>query len=585
MPYKSTKRWFVGDGVSVPIQTDEKLRLAALHRLGILDTPAEKEFDRIVRLAAHIAGTPMAALSLVDRDRVWFKARIGMEALEAPRCVSFCHHAIRQRDPFIVSDASADPLFLDNPLVCGEPYLRFYCAIPLFDDRGNALGALSVIDTKPHDGVPGETLGALCELTDAIYDSLVKPRHQIAVKNAELSVLHAAIEAAGDGVALTDADGVFIYMNNAHAQMFGYDDRSALIGQSWRVLYDPAQQTKVEEEAMAALGAKGDWRGELTGRMADGSPIMQEVNLTALPYGGLICSTRDISRRKRMEQDNRRLESELMERHKMEALGTLAGGLAHEINTPTQYIGDNIDFLKEGFDTLSDFLARFRALATEHAPHAAAAVEKEADAAELDYLVEESTLAIAQCGTGIRRIRDLVNAIKRFSHPGDDDLAPNDLKPAIDLAVSLTVNQWKYVAELEVDIPDDLPQLPCNPGDITQVVLNLIVNAAHAIEEARPEGRGHIGISVQLRGNDLALIVRDTGTGIAPEIADRIFEPFFTTKEPGRGTGQGLALCHRIVTERHHGRIAMRSTPGAGSEFEILLPLHQVQEVETERAA
>jgi signal transduction histidine kinase len=280
------------------------------------------------------------------------------------------------------------------------------------------------------------------------------------------------------------------------------------------------------------------------------------------------------------ERERQTMEAQLRQAQKLEALGTLAGGIAHEINTPTQYVGDNIRFLKNSFADLGAVLECARALrnAAESAPQLAllATAQREAEVvADLDFLRTEIPTAIAQSLDGVDRIRQIVLAVKEFSHPDVKEVTAVDLNHAIETTVTVSRNQWKYIAELELALASDLPLVPCRSGEINQVLLNLIVNAAHAVE-AKGQGTGKITVATARRDGWAEIRVTDTGTGIPREICDRIFDPFFTTKAPGKGTGQGLAICHTIVVQKHGGSIEVDSILGKGATFVVRLPLETV---------
>jgi signal transduction histidine kinase len=280
------------------------------------------------------------------------------------------------------------------------------------------------------------------------------------------------------------------------------------------------------------------------------------------------------------ERERQTMEAQLRQAQKLEALGTLAGGIAHEINTPTQYVGDNIRFLKNSFADLGAVLECARALrnAAESAPQLAllATAQREAEVvADLDFLRTEIPTAIAQSLDGVDRIRQIVLAVKEFSHPDVKEVTAVDLNHAIETTITVSRNQWKYIAEVELALAPDLPRVPCRGGEINQVLLNLIVNAAHAVE-AKGQGTGKITVATARRDGWAEIRVTDTGTGIPREICDRIFDPFFTTKAPGKGTGQGLAICHTIVVQKHGGSIEVDSILGKGATFVVRLPLETV---------
>jgi signal transduction histidine kinase len=198
---------------------------------------------------------------------------------------------------------------------------------------------------------------------------------------------------------------------------------------------------------------------------------------------------------------------------------------------------------------------------------------KEADG---EFLIEEVPKAIEQTLEGLERISTIVRSMKEFAHPGPDSKTPTDLNRAIENTVIVAKNEWKYVAEVATDLDPQMPAVPCVPGEINQVLLNIIVNAAHAIAGVVKEGQGSKGlirIRTRLVGQNAEIRISDTGTGIPHAIRDRIFDPFFTTKAPGKGTGQGLAIAYRVIVDKHGGQLSVESEEGSGTTFIIRLPL------------
>ena len=292
----------------------------------------------------------------------------------------------------------------------------------------------------------------------------------------------------------------------------------------------------------------------------------------------IVGSWSDISERMKAEEENTKLELELRQAQKLEALGRLSSGIAHEINTPMQYVGDNVRFLEDAFAQLNPALRAHKA----HMAGAAAgsgAVEHsseqpgEIEAAELDYLIEEIPAAICQCLEGIARVNDIVCATKEFSHPDAQEKSAVNINQAIAATVTVCRHEWKYVAEVELDLDEALPLVPCLPGELNQVLLNLIVNAVDAIREKGEKTKGRIRIATHGCADAAEIRVSDTGVGIPPEECSKIFEPFYTTKEVGQGTGQGLAISHIIITRKHGGTIVVESEVGKGTTFIIRLPL------------
>ncbi|MBP1626327.1 MAG: domain S-box protein [Holophagaceae bacterium] len=287
---------------------------------------------------------------------------------------------------------------------------------------------------------------------------------------------------------------------------------------------------------------------------------------------------RDITDHKLAEMERNQMETRLRQAQKLEAIGQLAAGIAHEINTPTQYIGDNAAFLKETLAELCRFVRGVNQALSEPDGKALDRIRAVAQQLDFDYLEEEIPKAIQQTLEGVGRVSRIVGAMKDFSHPGGNTMERIDLNRAIESTVMVTRNEWRYVAEMELELDPALPLVPCYPGELNQVFLNLIVNSAHAIEEARQgQSDGQLGlIRIQTHPSNFGVEIRvsDTGTGIPENIRDRIFEPFFTTKPVGKGTGQGLSLAHAVIVEKHGGLISVESTPGRGSTFILELPLH-----------
>ncbi len=280
---------------------------------------------------------------------------------------------------------------------------------------------------------------------------------------------------------------------------------------------------------------------------------------------------------------NRLLEAQLLQAQKLESIGQLSAGIAHEINTPIQYVGDNIRFLDETFlefqNLINEFLNCYSAF--EKNQLEGTMLERlntfirEID---LDFLMEEIPSAVKQALEGVERVATIVRALKGFAHPDrPGEIKTIDINQAIQNTITVARNEWKYVAEMETQLAQDLPLVACYPGEFNQVILNLIVNAAHAIGEKlsdNSEQKGKITIITSSTAEEACIVVSDTGTGIPKTIQDKIFDPFFTTKEVGKGTGQGLALARTVITEKHHGRLGFKSVPGEGTTFTIYLPIN-----------
>ncbi|MEO7206422.1 MAG: PAS domain S-box protein [Steroidobacteraceae bacterium] len=285
---------------------------------------------------------------------------------------------------------------------------------------------------------------------------------------------------------------------------------------------------------------------------------------------GAVAITQDVTER-------RKLERELANAQKLESIGQLAAGIAHEINTPTQFIGDNIRFLQESVGEMLGVVDRLLKLGATQDAAIISTKELEAlfAAVDMTYLREEVPKAIVQSLDGVERISKIVGAMKDFSHPASEK-APHDLNRAILSTITVATNEWKYVADVVTDLAADLPFVPVMPGAFNQVVLNILVNAAHAIAAANtatPGAKGAITVSTHKHHDWAEIRIKDSGCGMPQEVRDRIFDPFFTTKGVGKGTGQGLAIAHDVIVKKHHGTIAVETAPGLGTTFVLRLPL------------
>jgi signal transduction histidine kinase len=305
------------------------------------------------------------------------------------------------------------------------------------------------------------------------------------------------------------------------------------------------------------------------------------VHFEQLGTGGFIIPGADITERNRLERQQQILEEQLRQSQKLEAVGQLAAGIAHEINTPTQYVGDNARFLKDSWNQLAGLLTISRTVLEEARngaiqPQTLELFEQAHRKADLDYLLAEIPSAIDQELEGLDRVTKIVRAMKEFSHPGQEK-RPVNINKAIATTITVAQNEWKYVAEIDTRFDDTLPGVPCVVGEFNQVMLNLIINAAQAIAltiEQPSNRKGTITVTTSREDEYVQIAIQDTGAGIPEAIQSRIFEPFFTTKQVGSGTGQGLALAYSLIVKRHQGRIWFASKEGEGTTFFVQLPLN-----------
>jgi signal transduction histidine kinase len=278
--------------------------------------------------------------------------------------------------------------------------------------------------------------------------------------------------------------------------------------------------------------------------------------------------------------EQRRLENELAQAQKLESVGRLAAGVAHEINTPVQFVSDSVHFVRDAMDDLAEIVDRYRDLrsAAEQGVDVAAAARVAAQAeedADLDYILENAPVALDRAREGLGRVAAIVRSMKEFAHPDRKEMCQADINQAIQSTLVIASNEYKYVAEVETDF-GDLPPVSCYAGEINQVVLNLIVNAAHAIGDVveGTSAKGVISVRTRVLDDHVEIAVGDTGKGIPPEVRARIFDPFFTTKEVGKGTGQGLAIARTVIVEKHGGTLHFETEMDKGTTFFIRLPVN-----------
>ncbi len=373
--------------------------------------------------------------------------------------------------------------------------------------------------------------------------------------------------------------------NSTSLTIFGCNDRKDLVGKSLARFFpedqpgrDPRafQMIDIMRENQAEEPKMFEWSFLRT----DGKPFDAEVAFNTIELDGnhlLLTVVRDVTERKQ-------LENQLRQAQKLESIGQLAAGIAHELNTPIQYIGDNTRFLQEAFPGILsaakqqfDLLKELaRLVGGDESQALLDRIEDHRNEADLEYLLDEVPTALDQTLEGVDRVADIVRAMKAFSHPGTGGHKGIDLNRSIENTIIVARNEYKYVADLVTDMDPGLPLVPCDASEINQVILNLIVNAAHAISDRidRSMGeRGTITISSRTVGLWVEVRVSDTGTGIPSKVRERIFDPFFTTKEVGRGTGQGLAISRSVIVDKHKGTLHFETEENVGTTFVIRLPL------------
>ncbi len=405
-----------------------------------------------------------------------------------------------------------------------------------------------------------------------------RKRMEAALSGAR-AFLHAVIDNVPNLIFVKDTEGRFVLANQAIADLLGTTSQ-AMIGMSsddfGNFLGEDGNNDDIEilqnfDEKFIPEEKYTDQNG--TSRWFQ--TVKRSLAMEDQGERFLIGVSTDLTERKLME-------GQLRNAQKLESIGQLAAGIAHEINTPTQYVGDNTRFVRDAFGDFSSILGKYGILLESARSGSVTQTEiidlkGEIEEADLEFLLEEVPKAIEHSLDGVSRIAKIVQSMKDFAHPGSTDKKVADLNRAIESTVTVAHNEWRYVAELETHFDRNLPLVPCFLGEFNQVILNMVINAAHAISDVVGDGsngKGKITISTT-KVSDLWAEVRvgDTGGGIPLEAQSKIFDPFFTTKEVGRGTGQGLAISHTVVVEKHNGELTFETTPGAGTTFIIRIPL------------
>lgn len=379
-------------------------------------------------------------------------------------------------------------------------------------------------------------------------------------------------ENSADLIAVVDQTGHRIYNNPAYERILGYTPEELKRTTSFQQIH-PDDRALVTRAAQQALKTGVGQIVEYRMQRKDGTYVTLESHGSFIrdskgEIEASVISARDISHRRMALQTE-----------KLSAIGHLAAGIAHEINTPVQYVSDNIAFLSDVWNQLDAAMAfcltPAHALITSDS-RLSAAVTSAGPPEDWDWLRQEVPKAIAQSLEGIRRMSKILAAMRRFSHTGGGEREQVDLNEALDATLTIAQNQIKHIADVQTDYQPNLPRLECYADEMNQVFLNLIVNATHAIREAstkQARERGKLTIRTRQIDNDVQIEIQDNGTGIPLPVCARVFDPFFTTKQVGEGTGQGLTICHDIVVQKHHGNIWFDTELDRGTTFFIRIPI------------
>ena len=396
---------------------------------------------------------------------------------------------------------------------------------------------------------------------------------QVERLNNRLGMLSAVIAQSADPMVIFSLDGIIWYVNPATIDHSGYSEQDLLGGDVKLLTSNRNNHTFYEKIWEVLLG--GDiWSDRLFCNRKDGLTIEYAVTISPVRDAeGMI--TDFIATGRDMTQINL-LQRQLLQAQKLESIGQLAAGIAHEINTPMQYVQHNITFLERAYAQFILLITDYQRLLKTPEVTLTEEVKEKLEEIHLDFLMEEIPVSIAETHDGVRRVRKIITAMKDFSHLGTDKKISTNLIRVLESTIMVCRHEWKYVADITTDFDPNLPIIHCWQDQLSQAFLNLIVNSAQAIAETGalfPENPGNITISTQHLDNWVEIRIRDTGGGIPQAIEDKIFDPFFTTKEVGKGTGQGLAIVYDVVVQKHGGTVDFISEPEQGTTFIIRLPV------------
>lgn len=435
--------------------------------------------------------------------------------------------------------------------------IHHFVAAPIFLE-GRPTGFIRLdYGRPPANGDIGEYSKPLKMVCATLQENLQRWKTQ-----ETLQLLNTAVQATTDGILISrmfPPPAEVVFANSAASLMSGLTREEIVGSQLTKIIGGSKNDPEMETKMLAALNAKSHYHMEAFQKRKDGQEYLAELEAAPIydSMGNLLYSVitqKDITAKRDMET-----RSSLSS--KLESIGQLAAGIAHEINTPAQFISDNLNFLKDNWEPLSRAISGcIKEKVIQENSH-------------LDHILKEIPGAITDAIEGVKRISTIVQAMREFSHSSTEKTRA-DINSAISTTIVVGRNEWKYCAEIKTELAPDMPLVLCHIGDINQVILNLIVNSAHAIEEKYPTGeKGHITVRTLHTPTHAIIEVQDDGAGIPDKIRQKIFDPFFTTKPQGKGTGQGLYIAHRIIVDKHQGTIAVDSTPGQGTKFIIQLPL------------
>jgi PAS domain S-box-containing protein len=525
-----------------PVLANETGRLAALHQFRILDTEREERFDRLTRLASLITGAPIALISLVDSERQWFKSRVGLEVAETNRDISFCGHAIVSDEIMVVPDALRDDRFAENPLVTGDPFIRFYAGVPLVARNGYRLGTLCVIDTQPRDGLTEIEKEALLTLAHTAMDEieLSLAAQTLRDQESELNRYFEVMGASTDFMALASADCMIIGVNPAGRQMTGRGLSEDLRFDSLESFFPEEICEMLWSTAVLVASRTGSWRGESLLRTKQGDLIPVEQVLLIhrdssgeIEFFSTVC--RDLSER---DEITRLRQLQLMK-------DTFVSTVSHELRTPLTSIAVSLSMFADGLmGELNDESMRVMQIA-------------QSNAERLTQLIDD-ILDLEGTELGSRMLKLERVTISEVVDPALSQLEGHFAATGVQLTTEIAIGRDFVIL--------------CAPDRITRVLVNLLTNSV------KYSGSGaSVVLRVEAAADGMvAFSVIDDGIGIAEDSLPQLFDEFWQADSSAsrsvQGSGLGLAICKRIV-DKHGGFFEVESTLGEGSIFRFFIPI------------
>lgn len=579
------------DGETVVVRTDVtalKTREMEFYRLrrrfemilqsagdGIIAYDADGKVSFVNHAAAFMLGYPPDELVGRSTHDVFHHTRASGEPYPAESCPVY--RAVYAGEECEVTDE----VFWRSD---GRSFPVEYHVAPIIENGVRAGAAMSFRDVtlqrRYQEGLANQQR-ELERLVDERTSSLLKENSERKRTENALAAsqnrLRGITDSLFEGVLVVDEHGHIIFanrsahrlLNGGHTRMTGQELDTFLVlmdGQHGTAFGDSplreviVRQTTINVDDAVFRTAQGD---AIPVAYAC-SPLLEDGKCR-----GAIISFRNIATLKQAQQ-------EAMQASRLASVGQLAAGIAHEINTPIQYVGDNLRFVSDAFTqvaTVLDAYQRLESAAADTCRQEIEVVRAAKDKAEIDYNLTEIPVALSQSLQGVQQVTEIVRSMKEFSHPGTTTKVATDLNRALEGTLTVSRNEWKHRARVELDLDPTLPLVTCLPGAINQVFLNLIINAADAIDELRGSREGLIRISTRHEEEWVEIRIEDNGPGVPLEIQDRIFDPFFTTKEVGKGTGQGLMICRDVIVAKHGGKFYYSGEFGKGAAFVVRLPI------------